>query len=109
MPEEFQSRNWKLELRYGRMVTPYKHFTAIADGVVGELQDGFECRPGPAVMSIKTWATDADESAHMARIIGQQIGFSATGKIEIYETEAEQPPGENPHGYDINFVPYNED
>ena len=109
MPEESQSQNWKLELRYGRIVTPYKHFTAIADGVVGELQDGFECRPGPAVMSIKTWATDADESAHMARIIGQQIGFSATGKIEIYETEAEQPPGENPHGYDINFVPYNED
>lgn len=59
-------------------------------------------------MSIKTWAADADESAHMARIIGQQIGFSATGKIEIYETEAEQPPGENPHGYDISFVPYDE-
>ena len=109
MPEESQSQNWKLELRYGRIVTPYKHFTAIADGVAGELKDGFECRPGPAVMSIKTWAADADESAHMARIIGQQIGFSAIGKIEIYETEAEQRPGENPHGYDINFVPYDED
>ena len=108
MPEESQSQNWKLELRYGRMVTPYKHFTAIADGVAAELKDGFECRPGPAVMSIKTWAADADESAHMARIIGQQIGFSAIGKIEIYETEAEQRPGENPHGYDINFVPYDE-
>ncbi len=109
MPEESQSQNWKLELRYGRLVTPYKHFTAIADGVAGELHDGFECRPGPAVMSIKTWAADADESAHMARIIGQQIGFSASGKIEIYETEAEQPPRENPHGYDINFFPYDED
>jgi hypothetical protein len=109
MPEQSQSQNWKLELRYGRLVTPYKHFTAIADGVAGELQDGFECRPGNAVMSIKTWATDADESAHMIRLIGQQIGFATSGKIEIYETKAEQPPGENPYGYDIQFVPYDGD
>ena len=107
MPQE--SKNWKLELRYGRLVTPYKHFTAIADGVAGELRDGFECRPGNAVMSMKTWATDTDESAHMIRIIGQQIGFSVSGKIEIYETEAEEPPSENPRGYDIRFFPYDED
>ena len=109
MPRDSQSDNWKLELRYGRLATPYKHFTAIADGVAGELQDGFECRPGPAVMSIKTWAGDADESAHMARLIGQQIGFSVSGQVEIFETEAEQPPGDRPHGYDINFVPYDDD
>lgn len=106
MSEQYRSKSWKLQLRHGRASTHYKHFTAIADGVVGKLQEGFECRPGPAVMSIKTWASDADESAHMVRVIGQQIGFSATGKIEVYETEAEQPPGKNPHGYDINFVPY---
>lgn len=109
MSKESQSQNWKLDLRYGRLVTPYKHFTAIADGVVGQLQDGFECRPGSAFMSMKTWAHDADESAHMIRLIGQQIGFTASGKTEIYETEAEQPPGENPHGYDIKFTPYGED
>jgi hypothetical protein len=109
MSEESPSNDWKLKLRYGRLVTPYKHFTAIADGVAGELVDGFDCRPGPAVMTMKTWAEDADESAHMIRLIGQQIGFSATGKIEIYETAAEQPPSENPHGYDIKFVPYDDD
>lgn len=109
MSEESQSQTWKLELRYGRLVTPYTHFTAIVDGVAGELQDGFECRPGNAVMSMKTWAIDADESAHMIRVIGQQIGFSTSGKIQIYETEPEQPPGNNPHGYDIRFVPYDED
>lgn len=103
------SQNWKIELRYGRLVTPYKHFTAIADGVVGELDGGFECRPGPAVMSIKTWAADPEESAHMARIIGKQIGFTAAGRIEVFETDPGQAPGENPYGYDINLVAYDED
>lgn len=109
MSENMESSNWKLELRYGRLVTPYTHFTAIADGVVGELRDGFECRPGPAFMSMKTWAADADDSADMARLIGQQLGFSVTGKIEVYTTEAEQPPGDRPSGYNIGFIPYDED
>jgi len=100
--------NWKLKLRYDREITPFQHFTAIGDGVVAELIEGFECRKGPAVMAIKTWATDADESADMLRNIGEQIGFDATGKIEIYETDPEQPPKEHPFGYDINFTPYDE-
>jgi len=53
-------------------------------------------------------ATDADESADMLRNIGEQIGFDATGKIEIYETDPEQPPKEHPFGYDINFTPHDE-
>lgn len=109
MSKEEPGRHWKLELRYGRLVTPYRHFTVIADGIAGELGDGFECRPGPAVMSIKTWAADPDESAHMTRIIGEQIGFTAAGAIEVFETEAGQAPGEKPYGYDINFVAYDED
>jgi hypothetical protein len=100
--------NWKLKLRYGKEATPYKHFIAIGDGLVEDLANGFECRKGPAIMAIKTWATDADESADMLRVIGSQIGFEATGGIEIYETEPEQPPKDNPFGYDINFTPYDE-
>ena len=99
-------KNWKLKLRYGKETTPYKHFTAIGDGVVGDLVDGFECQKGPAIMAIKTWATDADESADMLRVIGGKIGFEATGKIEIYETDPEEPPKDNPFGYGINFTPY---
>ena len=109
MPEAQQNQNWKLQLRHGRLVTPYKHFTAIADGVVGELRDGFECRPGAAFMSMRTWATDASEVAHMVRQIGQQIGFAASDRIQIFATAPEQPPGEKPYGYDIRFVPYDED
>ena len=101
-------KSWKLKLRYGKETTPYKHFTALGDGVVGDLADGFDCPKGPAIMAIKTWATDADESADMLRVIGSRIGFDATGEIQIYETEPEQPPKENPFGYDINFTPYDE-
>lgn len=101
-------RNWKLKLRYGKETTQYKHFTALGAGIVGDLADGFECRKGPAIMGIKTWAADSSESADMLRVIGQQIGFESTGDVEVYETEPEQPPKENPFGYDINFTPYDE-
>lgn len=109
MAEDAAGGNWKLELRYGRLTTPFQHFTVIADGVAGELADGFACRPGPAVMSMKAWATDTDEAVHMVRSIGRQIGFTVAGRVEVYDTDPEQPPGEHPSGYDIAFVPYDAD
>jgi hypothetical protein len=98
--------DWKLKLRYGRLKTPYNHFTVFADGVAGKLEGGFECRPGPAIMAMRTWATDTEEAVDMACAIGRQIGFSVTGRIRVYNSEPEVPPGENPHGYGINFEPY---
>ncbi len=98
--------DWKLKLRYGQLTTPFKHFTVLADGMVGELEDGFECPPGPAYMGMKTGASDADESADMIRAIGKQIGFEVTGKIQVITTEPNEPPGDNPRGYDIQFTPY---
>jgi hypothetical protein len=105
---EEDTKDWKLRLRYGKLTTTFKHFTVLADGVVGKLGDGFECRPGRAWMSMKTWATDADESMDMIRVIGERIGFTVDGRIEVYVTEPDQPPGEKPHGYDIRFTPYDE-
>jgi hypothetical protein len=99
-------KDWKLKIRYGKLKTPYQHFTVIADGVVEQLVEGFECRPGKAYMGMKTWATDTGESADMIKVIGEQIGFTVTGKIEVFTTEPIEPPGENPHGYDIQFTPY---
>ncbi|HEY3049623.1 MAG TPA: hypothetical protein VGJ72_19435 [Polaromonas sp.] len=100
--------NWKLDLRYGRLITPYKHFTVVAEGRVGKLVPGFECRPGPAFMGMKTWATSAGESADMAYVVGAQIGFEVTGRVEVFDTEPIEPPSENPRGYGINFTPYDE-
>ncbi|MFT3896337.1 MAG: hypothetical protein QM719_01330 [Thermomonas sp.] len=101
-----EEKDWKLKLRYGRISTPYKHFTIVADGVSREMAEGFECRPGPAVMAMKGWATDVDEAVDMIRFVGEKIGFSVSGKVEVYDTEPEDPPREKPFGYDISFVPY---
>tara|TARA_R100001132_G_C3256401_1_gene81890 strand:+ start:313 stop:627 length:315 start_codon:yes stop_codon:yes gene_type:complete len=99
-------KDWKLKLRYGKTKTEFKHFTVLADGIVGELVDGFECKPGNAWMSMKTWSNSADESTDMIQYVGGQIGFECNGKIEIYETEPTEPPKDEPFGYEINFAPY---
>ena len=106
MSDASADTDWKLRLRYGQVNTPFKHYTVLGDGTAGTLEDGFECRPGPAIMTMRVWATDADEAAHMIRTIGKHIGFDVAGKIEIYDTEPEVAPGEHPHGYGISFTPY---
>jgi hypothetical protein len=103
---EEPEKDWKLKLRYGKLTTPFKHYTVIAPGEVGDLADGFECVKGNAYMGIKVWAESVDESADMIQSIGEQIGFIVTGDIEIYETDPEQPPQEDPFGYDITFTPF---
>jgi hypothetical protein len=99
-------KDWKLKLRYGNLTTPFQHRTVIAEGVVGELTEGFSCRPGSAFMGMKTWASSADEAARMVSVIGERIGFTVTGHTYIYDTEPTQPPGERPSGYDIQLTPF---
>lgn len=90
----------------GNPETRYKHFTLIADGIAGDLKDGFVCESGPAFMGMKVWASSYEEAAEMIRVIGRQIGFSVTGDIEIYNSDPKEPCGDHPHGYEINFTPY---
>jgi uncharacterized protein YbjQ (UPF0145 family) len=59
-------------------------------------------------MGMKIWAESIVQSADVYQSIGEQIGFIITGKLQVYESEPEQPPGENPSGYDIMFTPYSE-
>lgn len=99
-------KDWKLKLRYGKLHTPYKHFTVLAEGVVGDLEEGFSCPPGNAVMGMKVWASSADEAGELIQNIGEDIGFAVDGRIEIYESEPMEPPTEDPYGYDINFTPF---
>ena len=42
----------------------------------------------------------------MVQSIGEQIGFKVTGKIEIFDTEPEEPLKKNLYGYDMNFAPF---
>jgi hypothetical protein len=98
--------DWKLPLRYGKLKTPFKHFTALAEGMMKKEENDFQCPVGSAWMGMKTWASDTDESADMVRVIGGQIGFEVIGDIQIYDTEPAQPPRDNPFGYDISFKPF---
>ena len=107
MPDD-NNDGWKVKLRHGLLTTPYIHLIVVADGLVGELADGFTCPPGKAYMGMKVWALSDDQAVDMVEYIGEQIGFTVTGKIEIFDTEPEQPPKEKPFGYDITFNPYEE-
>lgn len=104
--DEPESKDWKLNLRYGRIKTEFRHYALIADGLVEDPNPDFESSIGPAVMGIKVGALDDEEAFDMCRNIGAQLGFNVTGKIELYETEPDQPPKENPYGYGINFTSY---
>ena len=101
-----QPEDWKLKLRYGKLKTPFKHYTVISEGVVGRLAQGFSCRSGNAIMAMKTWCNSVDESADMLVTIGREIGFTAKAKIQVFETDPKEPPRETPFGYDINFTPF---
>ena len=104
---EESEKDWKLKLRYGKLQTPFKHITVIAEGLAGDLEDGFDCPPGNAFMSMKTWAASYEEAADMIQVIGNQIGFKVTGEIQLFDTEPNEPPKGNPYGYDIKFTPFN--
>jgi len=106
MADPTDNGDWKLKLRYGRLKTSYEHFTAIAEGVMKAPENPFECPAGSAFMGMKAWAASSGEAADMICVIGKDLGFEVTGDVQIYATEPEQPPRENPHGYDIKFTPF---
>lgn len=109
MSEIENEKDWKLKLSYGKLTTPFQHYTLIGEGIAGALAPEFSCPQGPAFMSMKAWALSSDQSIDMLRVIGSRIGFTVTGNTQVWETEPEDPPGEKPYGYDINFTPYTSD
>ncbi len=63
-------------------------------------------------MGIKVWAIDCGMAIDMARVIGEDIGFKVKqshDSILVYDTAPEEPPSDNPYGYDIKFTPYTEE
>jgi hypothetical protein len=110
MPEsDDPPQDWKLKLRYGRAQTPYQHFSVIADGTFPEPSSEFACPAGPAFMAMRVWASDADEAVHMASVFGREIGFSVSGRVQVYDTPPDEPPREKPYGYGIAFTAYDPD
>jgi hypothetical protein len=101
-------KDWKLKLRYGKLTTPYKHYTAMVPVKINDYIEDLDAQPGTAWAGMKIWATDTDEVSDLVISIGKQTGFIITGNIEIYITEAIQPPEANPHAYNINFSYFEE-
>jgi hypothetical protein len=99
-------KDWKLKLRYGKLNTPYKHFTVIAPGVIEQYKKDFDAQPGKAYVGMKIWAMNEGESADAFQGVADQIGFKLSGNMEIYETPAESPPTDNSYAYGINFSYY---
>jgi hypothetical protein len=105
---ESDHSNWKLLLRYGRLETPYSHFTVLADGRVMEASDQPRAEPGPAWFSMRAWARTSDDAAALLEERAPTFGFEIRGRIEVYATEPERPPGDEPLAYDPNFTTYAE-
>jgi hypothetical protein len=102
-------KNWKLKLRYGRAETQFCHFAIVADGEVLRPNADFQTYPGPALLTMRLWASDADQAIDMVRAVGQHLGFASTGKVYVYDAEAGEPPGDKPYCYDLKFKQYERD
>jgi hypothetical protein len=102
-------KNWKLKLRYGRLKTNFRHYTLLADGEIATPNADYRTEVGPAVFGMKVWAPNIDEAVDMIRVIGRHLGFLPLGHIQVYETEPDEPPRQQPHGYHLKFIPYGHD
>ncbi len=101
--------DWKLKLRYGKLETSYSHYTVLASGRANQPIDDFDCPIGSAWMASKMWAINIEQAADIIQSIARQINFEITGDIQVFDSEAVNPPKDNPYGYDINFTPFTED
>ena len=100
------SEDWKALYEAGKLNTPYKHFSAIADGVAGPLAVQYGGKPGSSWLGMRLWAASADEATQMFRVFAEQAGFAVKGKIEVYDTQPAEPPRDAPHFYGVKFTPY---
>lgn len=100
------SDDWKSLYQAGKLNTPYKHFSVIAEGVAGRDTGQYGGKPGPAFLGMRVWASSAEEARDMTRLFAERVGFALKGKIEVYDTEPIEPPRDAPHAYSIKFTPY---
>ena len=106
MESEEAHPNWKLMLRYGRLKTPYEHFTVLADVRVIEGDADLGSQVGPAWLGMKVWAESADAAADLVGAIAPQVGADLGGRVEVYSSEPHRPPQDEPFAYDLSFVAY---
>lgn len=101
--------DWKLRLRQGQLQTPFCHFTLIAPGRSAEGDPEIDMPAGQAFIAVKCWAEDHDMAFDLVAYVAEQVGFQLEGQVELYETEPDAPPRDQPYGYDIAFTPFTDD
>ena len=89
--------------------TPYTHYTTVCDGDLLSRVEGFDCRIGPAILSMKCWASDEREAMDLPGAFAQSVNFKIRTKVDLSSTEAEEPSRENPFGYGISLMAYEVD
>ena len=87
----------------------FTHYTLLADGEVFEPNPDFDTECGRYIMAMKAWAKDAEQAADMIVSIGQRLGFRTDGELQVFVTSPEEPPEDEPYGYDVQFTSYSED
>ena len=98
--------DWQALYRNRTLITPYKHYSVIADGVAGKSSREFESTPVPAFLGMMIWASSPEEAAHMVHLFTKRVGFRVKGEVEVYVTELDEPPQQNPHAYRIKLTRY---
>ena len=58
------------------------------------------------MLGLKVWATSAQQAAGVTQQVGRHVGFTLSGRAEIYKTAPSQPCGGKPCGYDLQLIPY---
>ena len=109
MKEEI--KDWFLKLRYGKIKTPFHHYTVLVDVFTEKEITDYNsnvCPKGNAWMGVKVWANDADEAADIARMLASNLGLALNNDIQVFSTKPEMPPQEKPFAYDSKFTPYDE-
>jgi len=99
-------KNWKLKLRFGKIKTPFIHYTLIAPVLISGYNEIYSAEPGNAFVGIKVWAENMDKAAELFKCLAEDAEFKIIGNIEIYETNPIEPPKDISFSYGINFSYY---
>jgi len=99
-------KDWKLKLRYGKLKTPFTHYTILAPVLIKEYNEQHSAQEGKAYMGMKIWAEDNENAFSIFQRVANEAQFEITGNMELYETDPVEPPSEREYFYGINFSYY---
>ena len=77
-------KDWFLKLKYGKIKTPFHHYTVLLDVFAEKEVTDYNsnvCPEGNAWMGVKVWANDADEAADIACTFARSIGLEINTSI----------------------------